>query len=382
MIASYEADDLEACVESGSKAVKLVPGDAGVHSLLGLCFAELGRTEEALADIKEAERLGPYTVYTFGRIADAYVALDRPEEALATARRAVEFEPDSFDAHVWLGDLRLREGDIEGAQTAHEEGLVLARDLVARDPENPDWAHKLSVSLERIGDIRSEAGDTEGAQAAYEEMLAIDRDLVARDPENPDWAHKLSVSVERIGDIRSEAGDTEGAQAAYEEMLAIARETVRTDPENADGHFGLVVALLATGATDEAIDAFRASQAAGAEDTAGLANYLAWELYLRDEHAKALPIIEEWLAAHPEPTGSDYHYTLDTAAHVMAAAGQADEAVDLFLEAAELGGPDWRTGYEEQLTALGYAPEPGEEGFEAALRACVVTGGACKLFPQ
>jgi hypothetical protein len=66
----------------------------------------------------------------------------------------------------------------------------------------------------------------------------------------------------------------------------------------------------------------------------------------------------------------------------MAAAGQTEEAVDTFLRAAEIGGPGFRAEYKSFLTDLGFAPGEGEEGFEAALRACVATGEACKLFPQ
>jgi tetratricopeptide (TPR) repeat protein len=113
-----------------------------------------------------------------------------------------------------------------------------------------------------------------------------------------------------------------------------------------------------------------------------LFNGIAWGLYRTGEHEKALPIVEEWLAAHPEPTAEpQYHYTLDTAAHVLAAAGQADKAVDTFLRAAELGGPGFRAEYEAFLTGLGFAPGEGEEGFETALRACVATREACKLAP-
>jgi hypothetical protein len=38
--------------------------------------------------------------------------------------------------------------------------------------------------------------------------------------------------------------------------------------------------------------------------------------------------------------------------------------------------------YEEGLTRLGHTPEPGDEGFEAALRACAATGETCQLVPQ
>jgi hypothetical protein len=66
----------------------------------------------------------------------------------------------------------------------------------------------------------------------------------------------------------------------------------------------------------------------------------------------------------------------------LAALGRTDEAVEAFLRAAEIGGSEFRSMYEEGLTRLGHALEPGDEGFEAALRACVATGEMCKLFPQ
>jgi tetratricopeptide (TPR) repeat protein len=234
--------DLEACVESGNKAVELAPADVRVWATRGLCLAELGRTEEALSDLAEAERLGPYLMTNYEDIAYAYLVLDRPEDVLATARRAVEMDP------------------------MHE-----------------------------------------------------------------------------------------GARAL------------------------LTIGLVETGAVDEAIAAYREAQTAGIEDDTGLmANELAFGLYMAGEHEKALPIIEEGLARQTEPAAGD----IDTLAHILAALGRTDEAVEAFRRAAEIGGPEIRSMYEDQLTALGHTPEPGEEGFEAALRACVATGEACKLFPQ
>ena len=168
-----------------------------------------------------------------------------------------------------------------------------------------------------------------------------------------------------------------------EEVQTIAPRMVPLAPKYEPAQGFLLQALAETGAVDEAIAAYRKGQAAGIEDTAGhLANGLAWGLYRAGEHEKALPIIEEWLAAHPEPLGdSFYHETLDTAAHIMAAAGQTDKAVDTFLRAAEIGGTGSRILYKSQLTSLGFAPEPDDdEGFEAALRACVATREVCKLF--
>jgi tetratricopeptide (TPR) repeat protein len=168
-----------------------------------------------------------------------------------------------------------------------------------------------------------------------------------------------------------------------EEAQAAAGRMVDLGPSYERAQGWLLQAMVETGAVDEAIAAYREAQAAGIEDRAGyLFNGIAWGLYKTGEHEKALPLVEEWLAAHPEPMGvPQYHYLLDTAAHIMAAAGQADEAVDTFLRAAEIGGPGFRAEYEAFLTGLGFAPEEGDEGFQAALRACVATGEACKLAP-
>jgi hypothetical protein len=141
----------------------------------------------------------------------------------------------------------------------------------------------------------------------------------------------------------------------------------------------LTLALVETGAVDEAIAAYREAAAAGIEDTPGLmASNLAWTLYMEGHHEEALPIIEEGLEGQTEPAPGD----VDTYAHILAAAGRTDEAVEAFLRAAEIGGPEIRSMYEEGLTRLGHTLEPGEEGFETALRACVATGEECKLFPQ
>jgi tetratricopeptide (TPR) repeat protein len=206
-------------------------------------------------------------------------------------------------------------------------------------------------------------------------------------------------SYEQLAFTHLDAGRPEDALAAARRAVEIANtltlgspeevqtsgsapRMVRLDPKYEPAQGFLLQALAETGAVDEAIAAYHEAQAAGIEDTAGhLANGLAWGLYMAGEHEKALPIIEDWLTVHPEPMGNpEYHFMVDTAAHIMAAAGQADRAVDTFLRAAEIGGTGERIFYETQLTNLGFAPGEGEEGFEAALRACVATGEACKLF--
>ena len=82
-----------------------------------------------------------------------------------------------------IGDVQRAQGDLVGALQAYDEGLKIARDLAARDPDNAGWSRDVSASLSRIGDVRVAQGDLAGALQAYDEGLGIFRDLAARDPD-------------------------------------------------------------------------------------------------------------------------------------------------------------------------------------------------------
>jgi tetratricopeptide (TPR) repeat protein len=205
------------------------------------------------------------------------------------------------------------------------------------------------------------------------------------------------AALESQGDAHLIAGRPEDALTAARRALEIAAYATLDSPEEAQAAAGRIVnlgpeyervqgmllqALVQTGAADEAVAAYREAQAAGVEDTTGhLAVDLAWGFYRTGEHEKALTIIEEWLAAHPEPAGhEDYHSRVGTLAHILAALGREEEAVQAFMRAVEIVGPEGPAYYSQGLTASGFAPEPGEEGFEAAIRACAAAGTACRLY--
>jgi tetratricopeptide (TPR) repeat protein len=87
-----------------------------------------------------------------------------------------------------------------------------------------------------------------------------------------------------------------------EEAQAAAGRMVNLGPEYEDTQGLFLQALAETGAVDEAMAGYQEARAAGVEDTSGfIAHNLSWGLYKAGEHDKALPIIEEWLAAHPGP---------------------------------------------------------------------------------
>jgi len=107
-----------------------------------------------------------------------------------------------------LGDLRLRTGDLAGAQAAYDEALPLYREIQERLGE--------ANTLKALGDLRRRTDDLAGAQAAYDEALPLYREIEARLGE--------ANTLKALGDLRLRTGDLAGAQAAYDEALPLYRE--------------------------------------------------------------------------------------------------------------------------------------------------------------
>ena len=219
-------------------------------------------------------------------------------------------------------------------------------------------------------DARQTACETAAAEAAAFESQA-DAHLIAGRPEEALVAARRALEIAAHLKLDS----LEKAQAAADRMVDLGPEY-----EGVQGMF--LQALVQSGAADEAVAAYREAQAAGVEDTTGhLAVDLAWGFYMTGEHEKALSIIEDWLAAYPEPTDhEEYHSRVGTLAHILAALGRTEEAVQAFSRAVEIVGPEGPAYYTQGLTAAGFAPEPGEEGFKAAIRACAAAGTGCRLY--
>jgi len=82
-------------------------------------------------------------------------------------------------------------------------------------------------------------------------------------------------------------------------------------------------------------------------------NGRAWRRYIAGiDYPEALEDIEIGMALEPDNT--DF---VDTQAHLLSALGRPEEALDSFLLAAELGGPERILWYQEELAAKGYLDE-------------------------
>ena len=157
-------------------------GDPLPTGYIGLAQVLLrtGRAEEAAADLGDAEKkLGPTFLISYFR----GLALDRagkPSEALAAFQQAVHLDPNSAEAHLYLGKTEFALSHVNDAIAEFHEALRL-------DPGNTQAKRLLSQAYRRAGDTKNA---TKFAEESAEAPAAPAGDLLG-DFFVPQWQTPL-----------------------------------------------------------------------------------------------------------------------------------------------------------------------------------------------
>ena len=86
---------------------------------LGAAYAKTGLPEQALDQYEQAFKLEPNVPVLHSNKAAALVMLGRWEEAEQAARRALQLDTKSIDAHYMLGIAMMKQGKITSETAAH-----------------------------------------------------------------------------------------------------------------------------------------------------------------------------------------------------------------------------------------------------------------------
>ena len=206
----------------------------------------------------------PRALFDAGYVADAQNRLD---DAAGLYRRAVDANPQSFEAHASFGLLLARQGKLPEARTELAAATAL-------DPGDAGSAAKARAwrALARI----DSASDPAEASNDLLEALKLS-------PETPSDT-LLAAS------LADQAGQFDAAETAYRRVLA-------TDPKSAPANAGLAHLLIARKQYPEAETFLRAALAQSPDDPA-LTAQLATVLAVQNK-AEALPLIQKLHDAHP-----------------------------------------------------------------------------------
>ncbi len=237
----------------------------------------------------------PRALFDAGYVADAQNRLD---DAVALYRRAIEANPDSFEAQLSLGLLLARQGKTEEARPELAAATKLTPPGGDSEMKARAWRALAQIDKPRAGT----AGDTTAASNDLLEALKLS-------PETPDDT-LLAAS------LADEAGEYDVAEKAYRRVLA-------EDPKSVDASSGLAHILIVRKRYPEAETLIRAALEKSPDSPALTAQLAA---VLADQNkAEAIPLIEKLHEAHPtdaaitrmlaellaesgDASGSDHYY--------------------------------------------------------------------------
>jgi tetratricopeptide (TPR) repeat protein len=120
------------------EAARLDPQNGEAHYQMGLALSRAGRKDEAATELKKGRELSSADDRNQNvnlDIAEGRAALDKGDldQAATKFRHAIKLQPESSDAHRYLGTVLEKQGDNEGASAEYENALDLnPGDVAAR----------------------------------------------------------------------------------------------------------------------------------------------------------------------------------------------------------------------------------------------------------
>ena len=153
---AYRKTDLQLALHYAERAVRLDPAFMKGYDQLGLCYAGLNQTEEAIQAYKEAIRLNqeqtlrwPWPSMNLGTL---LLRLDRLDEAEAYLRDSFRTDPRFPVAHFRLGQVLER-------KEQYEEAIVELQQAVKLDPTYPEPHYALGRIYRKRRDFKAAEGE-------------------------------------------------------------------------------------------------------------------------------------------------------------------------------------------------------------------------------
>jgi tetratricopeptide (TPR) repeat protein len=207
------------------EAQRLHPADFWITFTLADLFSRLGppRQEEAVGYYRAALALRPKSPAVYLNLGAALVGLGRLEEAIACYRRAIDLDPKAAPAHLNLGNALLQKGQLD-------EAIACYRQALAIDPR----AARAHVGLGKV--LRS--------KGRFNEALQAFRSAIELDPQLPFVHRELGLTFFQIGKL-------DEALAAYRRALTI------DPPGDVQTLLGMGDVLMAQGKREEACEVLK-----------------------------------------------------------------------------------------------------------------------------
>jgi serine/threonine-protein kinase len=195
-------------------------------------------------EINPAElRRNAKTLSQLGEVRMAQGNLNGAEEVLKSsillARAAADRDPaDGANqielgvSHFWMGTLRRQQGDLAGALSHYTTYLRLSEKLAASDPTNRDYRVEVGYGHSNVGTILEQQGDLEGALEHYQRAVALKEREVPAEAQRASWNGEMAVTVNKIGVVLLSLGRYPEAQQALDREQELLESVLQLEPKN------------------------------------------------------------------------------------------------------------------------------------------------------
>ena len=209
-----------------------------VHLSLGNVYQAMGRTSEAIVELKRAADLAPSSDDAHRRLGRAYLSSGKPKEAIAAYEKAVLINPYRWVnsaqlgiAHAQLADYdeavkafrRVTELAPENAAGFNDLGAVL---LQAGRPAEAIPQFQRALQLQSLPDTYSNLAISFAQAGRFPDAVPMFEKAVELEPNDETF-------VGNLADGYRWAGDKDKATATYDRAISLALKDLQVNPRNA-----------------------------------------------------------------------------------------------------------------------------------------------------
>ena len=124
----YYHRDWMAAERSFRKGLELDANSGQLHHHYGRCLHLFGRNDEAIAELRRAIEIEPFSIFYSNNLGRLYFSIRQYDNARDQFRKTLELEPNSRPAHDWLGNAYEMKGMQKEAVAEWSRALVLGEE--------------------------------------------------------------------------------------------------------------------------------------------------------------------------------------------------------------------------------------------------------------
>jgi tetratricopeptide (TPR) repeat protein len=232
-----ESSWTQKAIGAAEQAQRLNDNMPQVHDALGTAYGAVGRTAEAISELKRSLQLAPNSDDCLRRLGSRYADAGQHDQAAAAFAEAVRINPYYWNNYAALGAAYYRLGQ-------NEKALAAYRNVVRLNPGEPRGWGGEGMAYYKMGDWNASIPAFEKAVAKdpsfngnlgvayfflgkYDEAAKAFSAAVADSPEDTQFAESLA-------DTYRWSNQPQKASAAYDTAIEVAFKALETNPKNTD----------------------------------------------------------------------------------------------------------------------------------------------------